>query len=595
MRGCTDEISPLYNDITSVFRATNILPAFYAGLFVDPISKLLELLDGDHFSSSDLQVFDDTIHHALMCLQGLLIIRSKVPAFSTNAASSRLWARAWPWMEFIHTYRNHLPAVPVLQNLRSVYSIFVCTTDLLKGDAVTSRQIDATPGVRSIVVRAWALSLAAEDPGNDIAFRSLCQQIARSALFLDATTFEAGIEGAGGSLNDLAELLVRHLRFVVDDSGTPEATIIHLAPVFRVLCAPPVLDDPVFADVLTDHGIIPLLAQVAIRVSLPAFHSEEDLLSGCLVRLLKYTAKPSGHDLLAHSLGAGLLQAIVARCRRSMSQKLKDIVTVFLMFLTSAMVFLSVLQQVDVAMEDLSITSLDSLKGLVLFDRWSSFWRILERGRSVMVKYRELKDGASRACDNMECGAIIPKTRLRRCSGCLTSLYCSPQCQLWDWRRDGHRRVCDTLYGCHSGHIRQTDKAFLRALIHHDYMERRDSIWLWQMRYIRRESHTMPLVMFDYTVPFLPVQVALGQPDGGDTAWADCSARAARSRGRMQMHLVKVKDGSSTRHLVFPLRSTTGEVVAALRRLAADPEGDGGETDEARVRSLLDIAVTEIH
>ncbi|KAJ7831075.1 hypothetical protein B0H13DRAFT_2113661 [Mycena leptocephala] len=561
MRGCTDEISPLYNDITSLFRATNILPAFYAGLFVDPISKLLELLDGDHFSSSDLQVFDDTINHALMCLQGLLIIRSKTVA------------RAWPWMEFIHTYRNHLPAVPVLQNLRSVYSIFVCTTDLLKGDAVTSRQIDATPGVRSIVVRAWALSLAAEDPGNDIAFRPLCQQIARSALFLDATTFEAGIEGAGGSLNDLAELLVRHLRFVVDDSGTPEATIIHLAPVFRVLCAPPVLDDPVFADVLTDHGIIPLLAQVSIRVSLPAFHSEEDLLSGCLVRLLKYTAKPSGHDLLAHSLGAGLLQAIVARCRHSMSQKLKDIVTVFLMFLTSAMVFLSVLQQVDVAMEDLSITSLDSLKGLVLFDKWSSFWRILERGRSVMVKYRKLKDGASRACDNMECGAIIPKTRLRRCSGCLTSVYCSPQCQLWDWRRDGHRRVCDTLYGCRSGHIRQTDKAFLRALIHHDYMERRDSIWLWQMRYIRRESHTMPLVMFDYTVPFLPVQ----------------------SRGRMQMHLVKVKHGSSTRHLVFPLRSTTGEVVAALRRLAADPEGHGGETDEARVRSLLDIAVTEIH
>ncbi|KAJ7923925.1 hypothetical protein B0H13DRAFT_1864403 [Mycena leptocephala] len=148
-----------------------------------------------------------------------------------------------------------------------------------------------------------------------------------------------------------------------------------------------------------------------------------------------------------------------------------------------------------------------------------------------------------------------------------------------------------------SDHIRQSDKAFLRALIHHDYMERRDSIWLWQMRYIRQKPHTMPLVMFDYTVPFLLVQVALGQPDGGDSAWADCSARAARSRGRMQMHLVKVKDGSSTRHLVFPLRSTTGEVVAGLRRIAADTWriqrrtiasrylielGDVAETDEAR-------------
>ncbi|KAJ7938692.1 hypothetical protein B0H13DRAFT_2301319 [Mycena leptocephala] len=88
--------------------------------------------------------------------------------------------------------------------------------------------------------------------------------------------------------------------------------------------------------------------------------------------------------------------------------------------------------------------------------------------------------------------------------------------------------------------------------------------------------------MFDYTVPFLPVQVVLGQPDGGDSAWADCAVRAARSRGQMQMHLVKVKDGSSTLHLVFPLRSTAGEVMAGLRRIAVDTEGAVGETDEAR-------------
>ena len=92
----------------------------------------------------------------------------------------------------------------------------------------------------------------------------------------------------------------------------------------------------------------------------------------------------------------------MARCRRAMSQKLKDIVAVFLMFLTSAMVFLSVLQQVDFAMEDWSVRSLDSFKGLVLLDRWTPFWRILERGRIVIVKGLELKDGALRACDNME-------------------------------------------------------------------------------------------------------------------------------------------------------------------------------------------------
>ncbi|KAJ7159607.1 hypothetical protein C8R46DRAFT_1224189 [Mycena filopes] len=63
----------------------------------------------------------------------------------------------------------------------------------------------------------------------------------------------------------------------------------------------------------------------------------------------------------------------------------------------------------------------------------------------VRTAYDAGEAGSLQACDNMKCGIILNKSRLRRCSQCSKRSYCSTACQMADWRDDGHRKICKSL------------------------------------------------------------------------------------------------------------------------------------------------------
>ncbi|KAJ7027025.1 hypothetical protein C8F04DRAFT_99893 [Mycena alexandri] len=69
---------------------------------------------------------------------------------------------------------------------------------------------------------------------------------------------------------------------------------------------------------------------------------------------------------------------------------------------------------------------------------------MLEQRFSEMKAYltREI---VSKACDNVVCGVILLRTKFQRCTGYLTSIYCSPSCQATDWREGGHRDSYQSL------------------------------------------------------------------------------------------------------------------------------------------------------
>lgn len=49
------------------------------------------------------------------------------------------------------------------------------------------------------------------------------------------------------------------------------------------------------------------------------------------------------------------------------------------------------------------------------------------------------------ACHHAECGKLLPRRKLKRCSACKVMLYCSAACQAENWTAGGHRQVCREL------------------------------------------------------------------------------------------------------------------------------------------------------
>ncbi|KAJ7454423.1 hypothetical protein FB451DRAFT_1184764 [Mycena latifolia] len=99
----------------------------------------------------DTEFFKQKINHATLSLQDFLIVNSK--RFFHHGAASLIWARAWPLMHFIDTYRDHLPAVPFLEDWHLPYGVFVAVLGLLIQDPTAFQQIDGQPGIRTIVLR----------------------------------------------------------------------------------------------------------------------------------------------------------------------------------------------------------------------------------------------------------------------------------------------------------------------------------------------------------------------------------------------------------------------------------------------------------
>ncbi|KAJ7131887.1 hypothetical protein C8R43DRAFT_1024128 [Mycena crocata] len=210
-----------------------------------------------------------------------------------------------------------------------------------------------------------------------------------------------------------------------------------------------------------------------------------------------------GRNGVLEALAAGLLDPFFARAGWvKVFPRVLELFEFTLMILTPALVYLSVIQEVDKALDETEIdVSLESCNGLEISDKWKVFWRALEHPGEVMDDYLEGQAAALRACDDIQCGAIYPKRRFRRCSGCLTSVYCSPACQVHDWQA-GHRGWCKSFRALRAEElsgISTKDRSFLRALFHHDYLQGKYQILAGQLECLRLQPDGTPFVMLDYT------------------------------------------------------------------------------------------------
>jgi hypothetical protein len=149
------------------------------------------------------------------------------------------------------------------------------------------------------------------------------------------------------------------------------------------------------------------------------------------------------------------------------------------------------------------------------------------------------------------------------------------------------------------------ERNFLRAVVQTDYADEIHSICEAQVIFMANHPADRFFTFFDYTDH--PVQISVQSVMNSHTSdelknvgseWAEILSRAGRSVGRVQLHVIRVPEGSDTRLLVIPLRTNSSQVHDALRQLARSiPTGFKEEDISGEVERILEHAVdlVEIH
>ncbi|KAJ7667240.1 hypothetical protein B0H17DRAFT_1142826 [Mycena rosella] len=160
-------------------------------------------------------------------------------------ASLDIWTRAWKWIHWLDTYRDLVPAARV----KETYALYMALILDLQTHGETKALIDTTPGVRLIVTRAWVLFLELDNCVADIGFHDVCCFIIQDLKASLPAHLEEVIEGAGGSVVDLALV----------NSGHSQVTAFFLVGVIGIL------DQTAYHD-----GLKNALLSAGVRPSFPA-------------------------------------------------------------------------------------------------------------------------------------------------------------------------------------------------------------------------------------------------------------------------------------------------------------------------------------
>lgn len=159
--------------------------------------------------------------------------------------------------------------------------------------------------------------------------------------------------------------------------------------------------------------------------------------------------------------------------------------------------------------------------------------------------------------------------------------------------------------------LKTRDRAFIRALVHKDYLALRRDILTRQTCFLIVHPHVKFYTAFDYSQGAVTVDV-FGVPTDGKgedhhqpewvARWEDQVRRVAMSDGRMELHTVAIRVGTRTHSLIVPLRSNSWELYDGVTQLAEmvveeerrHPGCDASIIDDG-VEELMKIAEASIH
>ncbi|KAJ7723172.1 hypothetical protein B0H16DRAFT_1473016 [Mycena metata] len=125
-----------------------LLPVFYAPLDATELPVIFAQLD----SSANVEHTSTSILCILLSLRGIGVIlqAGAVP----NSAYPDIWPRLWPFIQFLDTYRDHLPEPNHVAD-EPTYTMFMTLFRCMGDHEPTAAVVSAMRGMRVIIGRAW--------------------------------------------------------------------------------------------------------------------------------------------------------------------------------------------------------------------------------------------------------------------------------------------------------------------------------------------------------------------------------------------------------------------------------------------------------
>ncbi|KAK6984816.1 MYND-type domain-containing protein [Favolaschia claudopus] len=500
-----------------------------------------------------------------------------------------LWPRVWPWFRFLFLYQHQNPTGNSAIDQRFCVD-FLMFAGGLADHKETSDLITATPCFWFMLGRTWHCVPAIPDPHRRIlAFNELRYFIVNKKL-LESTNLEELLDGAGGTWSDLAHLVVLSMDVLTPKNenvmDSSEIYFFHSGIMFLIL-VDPALEDPQkqsptlsqLGEALLSHGILSVLRDGMLALIKTAESSTVPALYACFNVLTVFFVTNSGCAKLPEAITDGLLTTLILCARSRFGQDVHGQLGIyFKQLLSAAAIDYRVLSALDAFWPDIDQLTDDPAfepSGLV-HESWTVFRSLVDERLQLLHEFKR-SNTSFRACDNLDPGT---KHEFRRCSGCRSSYYCSPACQIADWRNGGHREACNScgtllLSERNNNNFNAQQRSFLRVLVHHDYQKERFTLQLKQVVFKAKLPHTEFVTLYDYTRGAVEIdimaarRVMLSSPE-----WRSISSRAAASHGRMGIDVVYLGRSAGSTCLVVPLRSSSSVIHDKLAMLANElPSG----------------------
>ncbi|KAJ7058415.1 hypothetical protein C8F01DRAFT_1232634 [Mycena amicta] len=495
-----------------------LLPLFYRDLDTAGIATLRRL-DGE---AGDVR---RQIGRVLNAIAFLITLDEK--RLNASDAWNDIWMRTHQWIVFIETFREHLP----IQNLLRVPShpdkkwlgiymqlvgiIWCC---IYGGPADLVSRIVLSRDIFGFLMNAWAEILDAAATGlvpNTLrglySVSSFLVKLKIEAVFAGTPEARAQLLNLGANSAHLATLCVAHTEICIANvhspllvSGEQNQWSWLVAGLAHVLA--PTLNSN-FREQLKRAGMVPRLAALCHTLQVgppfqPQFNNIPSMLISVLASTLHFTPKPR---YIAEALRADLLPALLAYEGGSQHITAEAVAEVVLPVvsrdLPSHSILRSVIREFGSALAKLDASSPGfQFNHTQLQKSWQET-ALRFSIRSVFVDdYESTRKDSPRACNYDLCGQLHAKKDMKRCTGCLVTIYCSRICQKHDWR-SGHRSSCPEwriLRRRDAKLFTKSDYTFLRALVFLHYSQRKEFLALEFLRFYNRDSPAFPFLKIEF-------------------------------------------------------------------------------------------------
>ncbi|KAF7312874.1 MYND-type domain-containing protein [Mycena kentingensis (nom. inval.)] len=509
-----------------------------------------------------------------------------------------IWQRVWCWLQFIETVLSR--AGPDRDDLRSdFYKLVVETVTALVRFEELHRLSTAcvwdTDGVFHLIGTAWFHLVRLQEASPVSWFWTEWYNIflpeSSRARTPDLTELASGV---GGNWDSLAVVIVKHLRQSMPQSGMrmAPADTANIEGLLYILQDSPGVGFAALHSALARNGLIDVLVRAAHTYLVVGYDIGERVREDNIQEVvhLLWTALCRRMDgawsarTVAEAVQAGFL-SIFLFYRGELDNPANELdirgnlCTIMGYILRDFMGHRTVLTEIRNAFVGIDHSA--QLHTRVATDLWQTFFDLASERIQILDLYESGELPKLRACDNLQCGKVLPRQELKRCSECKAVYYCSQACQRADYRdpQAGHRSSCLELGAVKRATLLEyapKDRSFLVALLNWGYDRHRVDIALRYLDELRRvgTNGTKTLyTVFDWTSGVCRIEV-FRSLEGHAAAGVHIPQRWLADP-RAEVHIMGLRrpnpaDDDRVYWSLVPLRLSSEQLRTELEGIAAD-------------------------